>query len=87
MMIEHIPEMVQAGIDSFKIEGRMKSAYYVGCVVNAYRRAIDAYLAAPEGYMADPSLVEELRSRQPGSLRPDSFLEIPMKKGRIFRNP
>ena len=43
MMIEHIGEMIDAGICSFKIEGRMKSAYYVGCVTNAYRRAVDAY--------------------------------------------
>lgn len=41
-MIEHIPELLQAGVSSLKIEGRMKSAYYVGAVTNAYRRAIDA---------------------------------------------
>ena len=40
-MIEHIPEMIKAGITSFKIEGRAKSAYYVAVVVNAYRKAID----------------------------------------------
>ncbi len=43
-MIEHIPELVQSGIDSFKIEGRMKSSFYVATVVKAYREAIDAYL-------------------------------------------
>jgi len=43
-LIEHIGELIEAGISSFKIEGRMKSAYYVATVVNAYRRAIDAYL-------------------------------------------
>ena len=60
MMIEHIPELIQAGIASFKIEGRMKSAYYVGCVVNAYRKAIDAYLKDPAGYALDESLREDL---------------------------
>ncbi|SEQ08148.1 putative protease [Lachnospiraceae bacterium RM5] len=43
-MIEHIPELIDAGIDSFKIEGRMKTALYVACVARTYRRAIDDYL-------------------------------------------
>ncbi|HHY90460.1 MAG TPA: U32 family peptidase, partial [Clostridiales bacterium] len=43
-MIEHIPELIESGINSFKIEGRMKSIYYVATIVNAYRRAIDTYL-------------------------------------------
>ncbi len=81
MMIEHIPEMVQAGIDSFKIEGRMKSAYYVGCVVNAYRRAIDAYLAAPEGYMVDPALVEELRESATRQFTTGFFFGNPHEEG------
>ena len=46
-MIEHIPEMVKAGISSFKIEGRAKSAYYAAVVTNAYRVAIDEYLKNP----------------------------------------
>lgn len=41
-MIDHIPELIEAGIDSLKIEGRAKSAYYAACVTNAYRHAIDA---------------------------------------------
>ncbi|HGG0416743.1 U32 family peptidase [Clostridium botulinum] len=49
-MIEHIPELVQSGIDSFKIEGRMKSSFYVATVVKAYREAIDAYFKDPENY-------------------------------------
>lgn len=44
-MLAHVPELAQAGIVSFKIEGRMKSAFYVATVTNAYRRAIDAYYA------------------------------------------
>lgn len=43
-MIEHIPELVEAGIDSFKIEGRMKTALYVAVVTRTYRQAIDDYL-------------------------------------------
>ena len=49
-MIEHIPEMVEAGIDSFKIEGRMKTALYVATVARVYRRAIDDYFESEEKY-------------------------------------
>ena len=49
-MIEHIPEMIEAGIDSFKIEGRMKTALYVATVARTYRKAIDDYLESPEKY-------------------------------------
>ena len=52
-MIEHIPEMVEAGIDSFKIEGRMKTALYVATVTRAYRLAIDAFRRDPEEYRAN----------------------------------
>ena len=49
-MIEHIPEMIQAGIDSFKIEGRMKTALYVATVARVYRKAIDDYFESEEKY-------------------------------------
>lgn len=49
-MIEHIPEMIAAGIDSFKIEGRMKTALYVATVARTYRKAIDDYLESEQKY-------------------------------------
>ena len=49
-MIEHIPELIDAGIDSFKIEGRMKTALYVATVARTYRKAIDDYLESEETY-------------------------------------
>ena len=49
-MIEHIPELIEAGIDSFKIEGRMKTALYVATVARTYRLAIDDYKKDPEYY-------------------------------------
>lgn len=58
-MIEHIPELVEAGIDSFKIEGRMKTALYVATVARTYRMAIDDYLRDPEYYQ---SRLEHYRS-------------------------
>ncbi len=52
-MIEHLPEMIDAGIDSFKIEGRMKTALYVATVARTYRRAIDDYFESEEKYRAN----------------------------------
>ena len=49
-MIEHIPELIDAGIDSFKVEGRMKTALYVACVARTYRRAIDDFLESEQLY-------------------------------------
>lgn len=49
-MIKHIPELVQSGIDSLKIEGRMKSEFYLASTVKAYREAVDAYCADPANY-------------------------------------
>ncbi len=50
-MIEHIPELIESGINSLKIEGRMKSSYYVASVVKAYREAVDSYFSDPENYV------------------------------------
>ena len=49
-MIEHIPEMMESGIDSFKVEGRMKTALYVATVARTYRMAIDDYKKSPDYY-------------------------------------
>ena len=59
-MIEHIPELVEAGINSFKIEGRMKSAYYTAVVTNAYKMALDSYFSG--NYEYDPMWYRELLS-------------------------
>lgn len=60
-MLEHIPELAAAGISSAKIEGRMKSVFYVATIVSAYRRAIDAYYDNPEGYVYNPQWMSELK--------------------------
>ena len=52
-MIEHVPQMVDAGIDSFKIEGRMKTALYVATVARTYRKAIDDFFESTEKYQAN----------------------------------
>ena len=58
--IEHIPELVEAGIDSFKIEGRMKSSYYTAVVTNTYKMAMDSYFSG--NYAYDPAWYRELES-------------------------
>lgn len=59
-MIAHVPDMIESGVDSFKIEGRMKSVHYVATVVNAYRQAIDSYFANPEKYELKREWEEEI---------------------------
>ena len=59
-MIEHIDELVKAGISSFKIEGRAKSAYYTAVTTNAYRHALNDYMKDPENFKLQPWIKEEL---------------------------
>ena len=60
--IDLIPELLNSGITSFKIEGRMKSAYYTAVVTNTYRMAIDSYLKDPSGYEMKKEWMDELES-------------------------
>ncbi len=59
-MIDYLPELAESGACSFKIEGRMKSAYYIATVVNAYRRALDAYAKEGAAYRGNRLFSEEL---------------------------
>jgi len=59
-MINNIPKVVETGVRSFKIEGRMKSAHYVASVVRAYRNAIDAYFADPQNFKFDKKWLQEI---------------------------
>ena len=59
-LIEHIGELIEAGIDSFKIEGRARSPDYVATAVKVYREAIDLYQRDPENYQYNPEWMEEL---------------------------
>nr|WP_282580225.1 U32 family peptidase [Natroniella sulfidigena] len=60
-MVEHLPELIASGVDSLKIEGRMKSLHYVATVTNVYRRALDEYKADPENYQFNPKWLAELK--------------------------
>ncbi|TDM46388.1 U32 family peptidase [Macrococcoides goetzii] len=59
-LVESIPKMIDIGVDSLKIEGRMKSIHYIATVVSVYRKVIDAYCADPENFKIDPEWLIEL---------------------------
>ncbi len=77
--ISIIPQLIEAGIDSFKIEGRMKSAYYAAVVTNAYRMAIDAYNSSPSTYTFDQRLMRELESVSHREYCTGFYLDNPME--------
>ena len=84
-MIEHIPELIEAGIDSFKIEGRMKTALYVACVARTYRRAIDDYMESPKNTGAALNGTRKRSaSAPPGPSPPDSILVSPETMSRYM---
>jgi len=76
-LIEHIPELVCSGVRALKVEGRMKSEYYVSAVARVYRAALDRYAAAPDGYELDPAWLREL----------DAVSHRPYAKGFAFGYP
>lgn len=81
--IEHIPELIRSGIDSFKIEGRMKSAYYTAVVTNAYRMAIDKFFEDPENYEYDPDWFRELDSVSHREYCTGYYLDSPMENPQL----
>ena len=86
-MIEHIPDMIDAGIDSFKIEGRMKTALYVATVARTYRKAIDDYLESPEKYQENmPWYLEQIKSCTYRQFTTGFFYGKPSEETQIYDN-
>jgi U32 family peptidase len=83
-MIEYLPELIEVGVDSFKIEGRMKSIHYVATVVNVYRQAIDAYFADPEHFELKQEWVEEINKAANRPLNTGFFLDTPGAEDHIY---
>ena len=83
-MIDAIPELVDAGVTSFKIEGRMKSMYYVATIVSAYRAAIDAYLADPVNYKYDEKYFAELCKASHREFTHGFYFNKPTDKGQNY---
>lgn len=86
-MIEHIPEMIEAGIDSFKIEGRMKTALYVATVARTYRKAIDDYLESPEKYKQNmPWYLDQISNCTYRHFTTGFFFGKPSDEAQIYDN-
>ena len=86
-MVEHVPELIDAGISSFKIEGRMKSAYYTAVVTNAYRAAIDGYLELGRDYKFDPAWLSELDSVSHREYCTGYYFDDPMENAQLTTQP
>ncbi len=84
-MIEYIPELVEAGIDSFKVEGRMKTALYVATVARTYRKAIDDYYKDPNLYERNkPLYLEEVRKGVNRQFTTGFFFGKPKHEDQIY---
>lgn len=84
--ISFVEKLIEAGITSLKIEGRVKSAYYIATVVRAYRRAIDSYLNDPENYKFDESLDKEVISSSHRPFTSGFYFGNPMEDGQYNNN-
>lgn len=84
-MIEHIPDLVKSGIMSAKIEGRMKSAFYVATIVSAYRKAIDAYFEDPENYEFKEEWLTELKKASHREFTTGFYFDKPTNKDQNYQ--
>lgn len=85
-MIEHIPELVESGIKSLKIEGRMKSSYYVASVVRAYRLALDSYFSDPMNYKFSEEWLDELSKASHRKFGTGFYFGKPDSEGQIYES-
>lgn len=83
-MLEHLPDLIDLGVDSFKIEGRMKSIHYVATVVHVYRQAIDAYMADPDHYQLQPEWLDEMYKAANRPVHTGFFYQEPDHKAHIY---
>ena len=84
-MIENIPDMIENGVDSLKIEGRMKSIHYVSTVTNCYKAAVDAYMESPEKFEAiKEDLIDELWKVAQRELATGFYYQTPTENEQLF---
>lgn len=84
-MIDHIPDLIENGVDSLKIEGRMKSIHYVSTVTNCYKSAVDAYMESPEAFYAiKEELIDELWKVAQRELATGFYYGIPTENEQLF---
>lgn len=85
-LVEYIPQMIELGIDSFKIEGRMKSIHYIATVVSVYRKVIDVYCADPDNFVFKEEWLEELEKCAIRDTAPAFFAGFPGYQEQMFGN-
>lgn len=83
-MIEYIPELIKSGIKSFKIEGRVKSSYYVATVIRSYRMAIDEYYKNLENYKYDDKWLNEIKKASHRDFTTGFYLGKPNKEAQVY---
>ncbi len=83
-MIEHIPELMKSGIKSFKIEGRMKSSYYVATIIRSYRMAIDNYLKSPENFQYDSKWLDEIKKASHRDFTKGFYFSKPTEEDQLY---
>lgn len=84
-MIDHIPDMIENGVDSLKIEGRMKSIHYVSTVANCYKAAVDAYMESPEKFEAiKQDLMDEMWKVAQRELATGFYYSTPSENEQLF---
>lgn len=83
-MIHAIPELIESGLDSLKIEGRMKSIYYVANIVRAYREAIDQYYKDPQNYQYNPVWLEEIKKVSHREFTEGFYREKPSSDSQLY---
>jgi putative protease len=83
-MIEHIPDLIENGVDSLKIEGRMKSIHYVSTVANVYKAAVDSYIADPENYVCKQEWIDELWKVAQRELSTGFYYHVPTENEQLF---
>ncbi len=76
-MYRHIPQLIEAGVTSFKIEGRMRDSQYLKMLINAYRQAIDRYFDDPTGYYVDESMFSRINKSRTRNLSTGYAFKIP----------
>lgn len=83
-MIEHVPELINSGLKSLKIEGRMKSVYYVANIVRAYREAIDLYYKDPENFVYNPQWLVDIKKASHRDFTTGFYVNKPTKDDQLY---
>lgn len=83
-LVDYIPDLIELGIDSFKIEGRMKSLHYIATVVSTYRKLIDDYCSDPDHFTYDDKYLKEIQKAANRALCTGFFKEFPNSEFQLY---